>query len=165
MIGNTGGKDLVSSLSNVHSIVAMCVLTFIGVCNGTFLGYVFWHLDNIGKNLLSVRKGLAFKIEPYYLHSCRRRCQPASHLPHKVKTQYLQIDTSIWCQISSSIRFHTKRLYVHNVWYSRYSLQLWKRIDRLLITSGIFQSNRKYSACDLKCRYCVFTLWNMINAC
>ncbi len=32
-------------------------------------------------------------------------------------------------------------------------------IDRLLITSGIFQDKRKYSACDLKCRYCVFTLW------
>ncbi len=29
-------------------------------------------------------------------------------------------------------------------------------IDCLLITSGIFQDKR-YSACDLKCRYCVFT--------
>ncbi len=29
----------------------------------------------------------------------------------------------------------------------------------LLITSGVFQDERKYSGCDLKCRYCVFTLW------
>ena len=29
----------------------------------------------------------------------------------------------------------------------------------VLITSVILQDNRKYSACDLKCRYSVFTLW------
>ncbi len=52
----------------------------------------------------------------------------------------------------SSIHFHTSdRLYV-------YSLYLWKRIDHLLITSGIYQDTRNYSACDLKCRYRVFTL-------
>ena len=58
-----------------------------------------------------------------------------------------------------SIHFHTKMPYVHG----RYSLQLWKRIDHLLITSGIFQDKRKYSACDLKCRYCVFTLWDRLT--
>ena len=57
-----------------------------------------------------------------------------------------------------SIHVHTKRLYVH-VWHSRYSLFSWKRIDRLLITSGIVESKRKYSVCDLKCRYYIFTLW------
>ncbi len=59
----------------------------------------------------------------------------------------------------SSIQFHTKRLYEHFVWYSIYSLKLWKRIDRLLITSGIFQNKRKCSACDLICSYSVFILW------
>ncbi len=34
-----------------------------------------------------------------------------------------------------------------------------ERIGCLLITSGFFQDKRKYSACDQKCRYCVFTLW------
>ncbi len=61
-------------------------------------------------------------------------------------------DTSINVKLSS-IHFHTKRLYII------LSL-LWKRIiDRLLITLGSFQDKRKYSAYDLKCRYCVFTLW------
>ncbi len=55
-----------------------------------------------------------------------------------------------------SIYFHTKRLYVHMFDIVEYSLQLWKRIDRLLIPSGIFQDKRKYSACDPKCRYCIF---------
>ncbi len=32
-----------------------------------------------------------------------------------------------------------------------------KSIDRLLILQGIFQSKRKYFACNLKCRHCVFT--------
>ena len=45
------------------------------------------------------------------------------------------------------------------VLYSRYSLSLWKRIDCLLVTLGIFQAKWKYSACDLKYRYCIFTLW------
>ncbi len=43
--------------------------------------------------------------------------------------------------------------------YGRYSLQVWKRNDSLLIASGILQDKRKYSVCVLKCRYCVFTLW------
>ncbi len=33
----------------------------------------------------------------------------------------------------------------------------------MLITSGIFHDKKKYSACDLKCRYCVFTLWGRGN--
>ncbi len=37
-----------------------------------------------------------------------------------------------------------------------------KRIDRLLLTSGILQDKGEYSVCDLKCRYCVFTLWGSI---
>ena len=32
-------------------------------------------------------------------------------------------------------------------------------LAHLVITQGIFQDKRKYCACDLKCRYCVFTLW------
>ncbi len=47
-------------------------------------------------------------------------------LPHKVKTQYLQnINHSRYIFLMSnfaSFHFHTKRLYAHNVWYSRYSL-------------------------------------------
>ena len=35
-------------------------------------------------------------------------------------------------------------------------------IDRLLITSEIFQGKGKYYACDLKCRYCVFTLCELL---
>ena len=34
-------------------------------------------------------------------------------------------------------------------------------MDRLLIFSGIFQAKRKLKACNLKCRYCVVTLWNI----
>ncbi len=34
-----------------------------------------------------------------------------------------------------------------------------ERIDRLLITAGIFQDKIKCSTCNLECRYCVFTLW------
>ena len=37
---------------------------------------------------------------------------------------------------------------------SRYSLYLWKSIDRLLISSGISQGKRKYSVCHLKCTFC-----------
>ncbi len=34
-----------------------------------------------------------------------------------------------------------------------------KNIDLQLISSGIFQGKRKYSMCDLRCRYCILTLW------
>ncbi len=34
----------------------------------------------------------------------------------------------------------------------------WKSTDRLLISSGIFQGKRKYSARDRKCTYCVLTV-------
>ncbi len=30
---------------------------------------------------------------------------------------------------------------------------------------GIFEDKGKYSACDLKCRYCIFTLWGQKYAC
>ena len=63
------------------------------------------------------------------------------------------IDTSIWCQISC------QSTYMLTYLHSRYFLHFWKRIDRLLITSGIFQGKGKYSACDLKCRYRIFTSW------
>ncbi len=61
----------------------------------------------------------------------------------------------------SSIHFHTKRLYI--------GLHIFNIVDtpfsygRGSITSGIFQIKRKYSACNLNCRYCVFTLWGSIN--
>ncbi len=55
------------------------------------------------------------------------------------------------------------RLYVHR--FDIADTPSWKRIDRLLISSGIFQDKRKYSACDLKCRYCVFTLWKDLVWC
>ncbi len=60
----------------------------------------------------------------------------------------------------SSIHFHTKRLYVslHNL-IQRYCLQLWKIIDHF----RNFEDKRKYFACDLKCRYCVFTLRGRIS--
>ncbi len=32
-------------------------------------------------------------------------------------------------------------------------------IDCLLISLGNFQFKRKYSAFDLKCTYCIFTVW------
>ncbi len=57
---------------------------------------------------------------------------------------------------SLSIHFHTKIFYVHM--FDIVDIAFRKRIDRLLITSGIFQVKRKYSVCDLKCRCCVFTL-------
>ncbi len=79
--------------------------------------------------------------------------------PHKVKTQYLLIlKHSRYIHLMSnflSIQFHTERLYVHM--FDTCCLQLWKRIDRLLITSRSFLDKGKYSACDLKCRYCIFT--------
>ncbi len=50
----------------------------------------------------------------------------------------------------SSIQFHGKRLYVHMFYIVDTPFSLWKRIDRLLITSGIFQDKTKHSACDLK---------------
>ncbi len=37
------------------------------------------------------------------------------------------------------IHFCGKRMYVHNVKNGRYCLKMWKRIDRLLSSSGIFQ--------------------------
>ena len=56
-----------------------------------------------------------------------------------------------------SIHFHTKRLYIH-----MFDIVDGKMIGRLLITLEIFQDKRKYSVWDLKCRYCVFTLWDRI---
>ncbi len=38
-----------------------------------------------------------------------------------------------------------------------------KSTDRLLISSGIFQGKRKYFVCNLKCTYCIFTLWDRID--
>ncbi len=58
----------------------------------------------------------------------------------------------------SSIHFHTKRMYIH-VSYTAFSY------GSLLISSGIFRDKRKYCACDLKCRYCVFTFGEMQQRC
>ena len=60
------------------------------------------------------------------------------------------------------IHFHTIKGYMY-ICLIQYILQLWKRIDHLLITSGIFQNKRKYSVCDFKCRYCIFTLRGRID--
>ncbi len=63
----------------------------------------------------------------------------------------------------SSMHFHTQRFYVQmfDIVHTRFIVMA-KRIGRLLITSGIFLGKRKYSACDLKCTYCVFTLWGRV---
>ncbi len=50
-------------------------------------------------------------------------------------------------------------LYVHMFDMVDTSLNYGRGLIRLLITSGIFQDKRKYSVCDLRSRYCVFTLW------
>ena len=63
-----------------------------------------------------------------------------------------------------SIHSHGKRLYGHYVRYCRYCLQFLKSIDRLLISSGIFQYKRKQFLCNLKCIYYVFTLCDSILA-
>ncbi len=36
-------------------------------------------------------------------------------------------------------------------------------IDHLQISEWIFQGKRKYSAFDLKCTYCIFTLWGRVT--
>ncbi len=48
---------------------------------------------------------------------------------------------------------------MYYIWHRGFS---YGRVDRMLITAGIFQGKRKYSVCDQKCRYCVFTLWSRI---
>ncbi len=59
----------------------------------------------------------------------------------------------------SLIYFHIKRLqYVHMFDLVDTPFH-YERGDRLLITSGNFQDKSKHSKCDLKCRYCIFTLW------
>ena len=85
-------------------------------------------------------------------------------LPPKVKMQYLQIyyivDTSISCQISHQSAFILKGcMYIWNNLVDTAFSYGRGLIIILLNTSGISQEKRKCSACDLKSRYCVFTLW------
>ena len=57
-----------------------------------------------------------------------------------------------------SIHFHTERLYVHMFDVVDTPFSYGRGLIVLLISSGIFQDKRNYSACNLKCRYCIFTL-------
>ena len=46
-------KDVFISLSSLQNVTVLLVLTFTGICDGTVIGYVYWHLDTIGKNVFS----------------------------------------------------------------------------------------------------------------
>ncbi len=58
-----------------------------------------------------------------------------------------------------SIHFHTKRLYVHM--FDIVDILSWVMEDYWSSANHLrnFSDNRKYLGYDLKCRYCVFTLW------
>ncbi len=63
----------------------------------------------------------------------------------------------------SSIHFHTKRLYVHMFGIIDTSFSY---VRGLIVCSSLQEfskTKRKNSACDPKCRYCVFTLWGRIS--
>ncbi len=81
--------------------------------------------------------------------------------PQSKNTVFTNIIHSRYIHLMSnflSIHFHMKRLYVHMFDIINTPF-IYGRGLIMLITLGIFQGKRKYSACDLKCRYCVFTLW------
>ncbi len=58
-----------------------------------------------------------------------------------------------------SIHSHTKRLYVHMFDIVDTAFNYCRALIVMLITSGIFKDIRKYSVCDLICRYCVLIFW------
>ncbi len=57
----------------------------------------------------------------------------------------------------SSIHFHTKRLYVHIIDTVDTLFSYGRGLIVCSSLQGILQDKRKYCACDLKCRYCIFT--------
>ncbi len=59
----------------------------------------------------------------------------------------------------SSIHFHLKRLYVHTFCIVDTPFGYGRGLIVCSSFQEISQDKGKYSACDRKCRYCVFTLW------
>ncbi len=73
---------------------------------------------------------------------------------YKVKRSMCKYQTWLYTSIKIPISGQStpgKEFYGHYVWYGRYCLYLLKSIDRLLISSGIFQGKRKWFTGKLKC--------------
>ncbi|XP_072039479.1 major facilitator superfamily domain-containing protein 6-like [Amphiura filiformis] len=61
-------KGILLQLCSVPNMAVLLVMTFIGVCNGTVQGYLYWHLDNIGASeLIMALASLCHSISEFLL--------------------------------------------------------------------------------------------------